>query len=335
MKALVTGGGGFLGLALVRALRQRGLAVRSISRQRYEVLTKLGVEQVRGDLVELAAVMAAVQGCDVVYHVAAKAGIWGPYEEYHRANVVGTENVIAACRRQGVARLVYTSSPSVVFDGDDMEGVNESVPYPAHFEAAYPQTKALAEQRILAANGPNLSTVALRPHLIWGPGDHHLLPRLVARSRAGQLRRIGRGKNKVDTVYIDNAVEAHLQAADALRPGAAAAGRAYFIANGEPVELWEMVNRLLAAAGEPPVQRAVPLRLALALAWVFETSARLRRQQAEPRLTRFVVREMATAHWFDLSAARRDFGYVPRVNVAEGLQLLQTHLQKTAGSRQV
>lgn len=335
MKALVTGGGGFLGLALVRALRQRGLAVRSISRQRYEVLTELGVEQVRGDLVELAAVMAAVQGCDVVYHVAAKAGIWGPYEEYHRANVVGTENVIAACRRQGVARLVYTSSPSVVFDGDDMEGVNESVPYPAHFEAAYPQTKALAEQRILAANGPNLSTVALRPHLIWGPGDHHLLPRLVARSRAGQLRRIGRGKNKVDTVYIDNAVEAHLQAADALRPGAAAAGRAYFIANGEPVELWEMVNRLLAAAGEPPVQRAVPLRLALALAWVFETSARLRRQQAEPRLTRFVVREMATAHWFDLSAARRDFGYVPRVNVAEGLQLLQTHLQKTAGSRQV
>lgn len=335
MKALVTGGGGFLGLALVRALRQRGLAVRSISRQRYEVLTKLGVEQVRGDLVELAAVMAAVQGCDVVYHVAAKAGIWGPYEEYHRANVVGTENVIAACRRQGVARLVYTSSPSVVFDGGDMEGVNESVPYPAHFEAAYPQTKALAEQRILAANGPNLSTVALRPHLIWGPGDHHLLPRLVARSRAGQLRRIGRGKNKVDTVYIDNAVEAHLQAADALRPGAAAAGRAYFIANGEPVELWEMVNRLLAAAGEPPVQRAVPLRLALALAWVFETSARLRRQQAEPRLTRFVVREMATAHWFDLSAARRDFGYVPRVNVAEGLQLLQTHLQKTAGSRQV
>ena len=328
MNALVTGGGGFLGLAIVRALRARGDTVRSLSRQEHPALRELGAEHMRGDVADAAAVNSAAVGCDIAFHVAAKAGIWGAYEEYHRANVLGTENVLAACRAHGIRRLVHTSSPSVVFNGRDMEGVDESVPYPTHFEAHYPHTKALAEQIVLKANAPTLATVALRPHLIWGPGDNHLLPRLIARAKSGQLRRIGTEDKLVDTVFIENAADAHLLAADALAPGAACAGKAYFISNGEPIELWDMVNRMLAAAGLPPVTRSMPVPVALALAWVFETFARMTGSENEPRLTRFVVCEMTTAHWFNLAAAKRDFGYVPRVSTEEGLRRLAQHLKQ-------
>ena len=327
MKALVTGGGGFLGMAIVRALRARGTAVRSLSRQAHPALRELGAEEVRGDIGDAGAVSAAAAGCDIVFHVAAKAGIWGGYEDYHRANVLGTENVIVACRHHRIQKLVHTSSPSVIFDGADLEGVDESVPYPKHFKAHYPHTKALAEQRVLAANSPTLATVALRPHLIWGPGDNQLLPRLIARAQQGQLRRIGSRRKLVDTVFIENAAEAHLLAGDALAPGSVCAGKAYFISNGEPIELWEMVNRMLAAAGLPPVVRSVPMPVALALAWCFETVARLTGRESEPRLTRFVVCEMSTAHWFNIAAAQRDFGYAPKVSTEEGLRRLAAHLQ--------
>ena len=334
MKALVTGGGGFLGQAIVRGLISRGAQVRSFSRAEHEGLRALGVEQLRGNLVDAAAVASAVQGADVVFHVAAKPGIWGAYEAYHQANVTGTEHVIAACRRHGVRRLVYTSSPSAVFDGRDMEGVDESAPYPSHFDAHYPRTKALAEQRVRAANDPQLATVSLRPHLIWGPGDNHLLPRLVARARAGQLRRIGSRPNLIDTVHVDNAADAHLLAADRLAPGSPIAGKVYFISQGDPVPMWDMVNRLLEAAGAPPVTKTVPTWLAMAMAWGFETAHRLANRPGEPRLTRFVVREMSTTHWFDISAARRDLGYSPRVSIDEGLEQLRSALQsaRTAGT---
>jgi nucleoside-diphosphate-sugar epimerase len=192
--------------------------VRSLARGRYPELDTLGVEQHQGDIAEADAVVRAAVGCDIVFHVAARAGLGGRYADYHRSNVVGTENVLAACRRHGIARLVYTSSPSVVFNSRDMEGVDESVPYPTHYEVHYPRTKALAEQAILRANSPSLATVSLRPHLIWGPGDNHLIPRLLARARAGRLRRIGRGSRLIDSIYIDNAADAHLLAADRLAP---------------------------------------------------------------------------------------------------------------------
>jgi nucleoside-diphosphate-sugar epimerase len=329
MKALVTGGGGFLGLAIVRRLVEQGTTVCSFSRQRHNQLDALYVEQRQGDLADEAAVSKAVAGCDVVFHVAAKPGIWGPYEDYHRTNFIGTRNVIAACREHGVARLVYTSSPSVVFDGRDMEGVDESVPYPSHFATHYPRTKAAAEQLVRAANDERLGTVSLRPHLVWGPGDNHLLPRLVARARAGHLRRIGRARKLVDTIYIDNAAEAHLLAAEKLAPGAVVAGKVYFISQGEPVDLWEMINRLLEAAGAPTVQRSIPQGVALTLAWGFENVHRLLHRPGEPRLTRFVVEELCTSHWFDLSAARRDLGYRPTVSISEGLQRLREHLSRS------
>jgi nucleoside-diphosphate-sugar epimerase len=327
VKALVTGGGGFLGGAIVRQLVARGAKVRAFSRRDYPALQALGVEQRMGDLADARAVAAAAEGCDIVFHAAAKAGIWGLYEEYHRANVTGTENIIAACRKCGIKRLVHTSSPSVVFDGEDMEGVDESVPYAGHFEANYPKTKALAEQLVRGAAGRELATVCLRPHLIWGPGDNHLLPRLVARAKTGQLRRIGRRRTMIDTVYVDNAAEAHLLAADRLSPGGPISGRAYFISQGEPKETWEMINLLLEAAGAPPVEKSIPRPAALALAWCFETVHRLSRNPGEPRLTRFVVNELCTAHWFDIGAARRELGYAPSVSIAEGLRRLKIHWQ--------
>jgi nucleoside-diphosphate-sugar epimerase len=326
MKALVTGGGGFLGGAIVRLLKERGDDVRSISRGRYQELAQLGVEQVQGDLADTDSVTRAIAGCDVVFHVAAKAGIWGDYDDYYEANVTGTENVIAACTEMGVDRLVYTSSPSVVFDGQDVEGGDESLPYPAHFETSYPETKAMAEQLVLEANTPQLATVSLRPHLIWGPGDNHLVPRIIAKAKAGRLRRIGNRPCLVDTVYVDNAAKAHLQAADRLACGSPIAGKAYFISNGEPVPLWEMVDRILAAAGLPPVTGTISPKAAYGIGAVCEQLWKLLPLKGEPPMTRFVARELSTAHWFDISAARRDLGYQPEITIEEGLKRLKSWL---------
>lgn len=330
MKALLTGGGGFLGGAIVRRLLARGDEVRSFARGHYPQLDALGVMQFQGDLVDSAAIAAAGQGCDALFHVAAKAGLGGRYAAYHAANVTGTENVIAACRQHGIRRLIYTSSPSVVFAGRDMEGVDESAPYPSHFEAHYPETKARAEQLILAANGADLATIALRPHLIWGPGDNHLVPRILARGRSGRLRRIGSANKLIDSTYIDNAADAHLLAADRLRPGVAVAGRAYFISNGEPMPLWDLVNRILACGDLPPVTRSIPAWLAHAAGATLECAYRVLGRNDEPPMTRFLARELATAHWFNISAARRDLAYAPAVSLDEGLRRLRRHLMPGA-----
>jgi 2-alkyl-3-oxoalkanoate reductase len=320
MNALVTGGGGFLGGAIVRRLVARGDHVRSLSRRLYPELDALGVEQIQGDVADLDPTETVVAGCDVIFHVAAKAGVWGPYADYYRANVVGTQNIVAACRKHGVHRLVYTSSPSVVFDGRDLEGVDESTPYPKHYEAAYPKTKAEAERLVLAANGPDLATVALRPHLIWGPGDNHLLPRILERGRAGRLRRIGRANKLIDSIYIDNAAGAHLLAADRLTPGSPIAGKPYFLSNSEPIPLWDLINCILATAGISPVTRTVPVWLAYTAGWLLETAYTLLGRRDEPPMTRFLARELTTSHWFNIAAARRDLGYEPKVSIAEGLR---------------
>lgn len=328
MKVLVTGGGGFLGKAIVKLLLAQGSDVCSFSRNIYPQLTALGVEQFVGDLTDMSAIIKAVDGCDLVYHVAAKAGVWGSYEDFYRPNVIGTKNVIQACRKCAVTRLIYTSSPSVVFDGSDMEGIDESVPYPDHYLSWYPLTKAEAEQFVLAANGTTLATVALRPHLIWGPEDNHLVPRILERGRAGALRRIGDRPCLVDSVYIDNAANAHILAARNLSIGSTVAGKAYFIANDEPLPLWDMINRILAAGAVPAVEKSISPQLAYIIGSLLENVYRLFKLSGEPRMTRFVAKELSTAHWFDLSAARRDFGYQPEVSIDEGLKRLQIWLQQ-------
>lgn len=324
-RVLVTGGGGFLGGAIVRALVRRGEIVRSFSRGLYPDLQALGVEQVQGDLRDRRAVESACRGVETVFHTAAKAGVWGRPRDFVATNVDGTRHVIAACRTQAVPQLVYTSSPSVVFDGSDMEGIDESAPYPKRYLAHYPRTKAEAERRVRAAADAGLKTISLRPHLIWGPGDNHLAPRIIARAR--RLRRVGRGRNRVDTIYIDNAAEAHVRAAEALRAKPELSGRVYFISQGAPVPLWDMVDAILEAAGLPPVRRSISPRTALAVGAVLEFVYRGLGIRAEPPMTRFVAKELATAHWFDITAARRDFGYTPMVSTAEGLQRLAAWLR--------
>ena len=262
--------------------------------------------------------------------VAAKAGLWGPFPEYHRVNVVGTENVIAACRRHGVQRLIYTSSPSVVFTGHDLEGVDESVPYANRYDAAYPATKAIAEKLVLAASDASLATISLRPHLIWGPGDNNILPRVFALARAKRLYRIGRRNPLIDPIYIDNAAEAHLLAADRLEPGSPSAGRTYFITQGETIPLWDMIDRLLGAANLGPVRRSISRPLALAAAGLLEAAYRLTGRREEPPMTRFLARQLSTPHWFNIDAARRDLGYEPRVSIAEGLRRLEQWLRLQA-----
>ena len=340
MRVLVTGGGGFLGQTIVRQLVARGDSVRSLSRGDYPALKALGVKCVAGDIADRAVVNAAARGCEAVFHVAAKAGVWGRYDDYHRANVIGTENVIAACLSESVPKLIHTSSPSVVFDGRDEAGIDESAPYPSRYLAHYPQTKAMAERAVLAANGSMtasgypLATVALRPHLIWGPGDNHLVPRLIERSRQGKLRRVGLGANLVDTVYVENAADAHLQAADALLPDSAVAGRAFFISNGEPLPLWNLIDRMLACAGEPPVTKSISASAAYWIGGAMELAYTLLGRTDEPPMTRFVARQLATSHWFKLDAARAAFGYAPRVTVEEGLVRLREWLSAPEGIRQ-
>ena len=328
MRALVTGGGGFLGTAIVRQLRARGDFVQSFSRVHHPHLAELGVGEIRGDLRDPAAVEAAVAGSDVVFHVAAKPPPWGHPADYDAINVDGTRHVIDACRAQGVEHLVYTSTPSVAQGGRDVEGGDESLPYETHFRGAdYPRTKALAEQTILAADDASLRTVALRPHLIWGPDDPHFLPRFVARARAGTLRRIGTVDPLIDPTYVDDAARAHLLAADRLCAGAPIHGKPYFITGDERIGVWTMINRLLATAGAPPIQRSLPVGLARAAAGLVETTHRLLGRKGEPRVTRFLVEQLTHARWFDLTAARRDLGYAPQISIADGLGRVKMHVQ--------
>jgi nucleoside-diphosphate-sugar epimerase len=323
MKVLVTGGGGFLGGALCRGLLARGDSPVSFQRRRSAARDAMGIEQRLGDLADAQAVIRACDGVDAVLHNAAKAGQWGSRDAYFSANVTGTENVIAACRAQRITRLVYTSTPSVTHSGrTPVQGGNEAnTPYGEHFKAWYPASKKVAEQRLLAANDGTLATVALRPRLIWGPGDTQLLPRLVERAAAGRLRFVGDGENRMDTTFVENAVDAHLRALDALQPAAACAGRAYFISNGEPLSSREIVNDLLRAADAPEVDKSIPFAVAYAAGAVLELGWRLLRLGGEPPMTRFLAEQLSTPHWYDISAAERDFGYRPRVSVAEGLAL--------------
>ena len=331
MHALVTGAGGFLGQYIVEQLVARGDQVRALVRRKYPALEALGVECVHGDVQELADVKRACRGVKVVFHVAAVAGIWGSWKHYYNTNVLGTKNVISGCHHGGATRLVFTSSPSVTFTGRDQCGVDESAPYAKRWLAHYPHTKAIAEQMVLKANGEHqLLTCALRPHLIWGPRDQHLIPRLLDRARKGQLRQVGDGKNLIDAVYVENAAAAHLLAAGALRPESAACGKAYFVTNGEPVNCWAWINEILKLAGISPVERRLSLPAAYTAGAVLEGLWTLLRRSDEPRMTRFLAAQLGTSHYFDITAARRDLGYVPRISMAEGMQRLTSWLRAAA-----
>jgi len=323
MKALVTGASGFLGGAIVRQLLAAGHEVRGACRNAVPELEALGVEILRIDLRDRDAAIAACRGSDVVFHTAGLAGMAGPWKRYYDSNVAATMHIVAGCLQHGVGRLVFTSSPSVVFDGADQCGIDESAPYPKRWLCHYQHSKALAERHALEASGRGgLLTCALRPHLVWGPGDRHLVPGLIQRRRANRLWQVGDGSNRIDTIYIDNAAEAHLLAAQSLVPGAAAAGRAYFISQGEPIHCWQWINQILALVGLAPTPRRISLRAATWLGAAMEGLFRIVPGAGEPPLTRFIAAQLGRSHFYDISRAKRDLGYEPRVSTAEGMRRL-------------
>lgn len=318
-KVIVTGGGGFIGQAVVRLLAQRGVETAVVGRHRYPALADLNVTFFCGDIRDQHFLLQAFKGYDTVFHVAAKAGIWGAAQEYDEINVTGSRHVLQACRTNGIRNLIYTSSPSVVFNGE-MAGVDEQAPYPNQFLCHYARTKALAEQLILHADSAELHTTALRPHLVWGPGDTNLIPRLIARGRSGQLKQVGEGANLVDISYIDNVAAAHLLAADNLEGPGTAAGKAYFISQGEPVNLWDWINDLFSRLKIPPVRRQVGFRQAYVAGMLLEGIFSLLRLQQEPAMTRFLAEQLAKSHYFSINRAREELGYLPAISTSEGLE---------------
>ncbi|MEY8200740.1 MAG: 2-alkyl-3-oxoalkanoate reductase [Colwellia sp.] len=344
----VTGAGGFLGKAICRLLRLADIKVTGFARGNYPELTQMGVNMVQGDIIDFVRLKETMQSCDLVFHVAAKAGVWGSKDDYFKPNIQGAQNIIQACQELAITRLVYTSTPSVTFAGVDEEGIDESTPYADKFLNFYGESKALAEQLVLAASNSSkqggnqtsaqkasqnvhhenvLKTVALRPHLIWGPNDPHLVPRVLERARAGKLKLVGKADKLVDTIFVDNAAYAHILAAVALnKPKASCIGKAYFISNDQPITMAAMLNNILHCVDLPPVKKRVPSAVAYAAGATLEWFYKVLNIKQEPIMTRFVARQLSTSHYFDISAAKKDLGYTPLISIAEGMKQLKLSL---------
>ncbi len=320
---MVTGAAGFVGRHLVDALAARGDAVVSVDLGRPPPPVP-GGESVAADIRDVQAMRAACAGADVVFHNASLVHTkHNRVDDVWSVNLGGTEAVLAACREAGVPRLVYVSSASAVYEGRDIENGDESLPYSSISQAPYADSKIAAEKKVLEANGERLATCAVRPHVVFGPGDTRFLPAILARARAGKLKLgVGRDGKLSDFTYISNLVDALLLAADHVGPGGKAAGQAYFVTNGEPYPFFGFVGDVLAQLGLPPIKGSVPFPVAYAVAAVAEAWDTLKggTLHAEDGLTRFAVRYMCTHHYFSIAKARRDLGYEPRVSLAEGIR---------------
>ncbi|MCL1079987.1 NAD-dependent epimerase/dehydratase family protein [Parashewanella spongiae] len=319
--AFVTGAGGFLGQVICRRLLAVGIKVTGFARSLYPELEQLGVTMIQGDLANKSAVISAMKNCDMVFHVASKAGVWGSKASYFEPNVNGTENIVAGCQQHEIKYLIYTSTPSVTFAGIDESGIDESAPYATKFMNHYGHSKAVAEQYILESNSESLKTVALRPHLIWGPNDPHLIPRVLERAKSGRLKLVGHTDKLVDTIYVDNAAYGHLLAAlDLTLNEPKSQGKAYFLSNDEPITMAEMLNKILATEHLPKVTSRVPTVVAYAVGGMLEVAYKLLNKQQEPLMTRFVAKQLSCSHYYDISAAKGDFGYKALVSIDEGMK---------------
>ncbi len=321
-KVLVTGGGGFVGKAIVGQLLGRGLTVQVIGRHSYPEVTAMGAHCLCGDICDRDFLVDSFSGADTIFHVAALAGVWGKWQDYYRINVLGTKNVLAACDTCNVSRLVYTSTPSVVFAGNDIEGGDESLPLAETFLCHYAKSKVMAEKLVLNHKIADLVSCAIRPHLVWGPGDPHLISRLLARGRSGKLKQVGKGENRVDISYIDNVAHAHLLAADNLENIGSADGQAYFISQGEPVNLWNWIGELFERTNTPKIRSRISFRAAYLIGGLLESFYLLFRIKKEPMMTRFVAEQLAKSHYFSINKAQRDLGYEPLVSNEQGMERL-------------
>ena len=327
-KVLVTGGGGFVGTALVRQLMAKGSSVSVAGRNRYEHIERLGASSLVGDISDPSFTAHLCRGMDTVFHVAAKAGIWGPWQEYKSINIDGTSNIVESCKRNEVGCLVYTSNPSVVFAGAGIVNGDETLPYADKFLCSYAKSKATAERTVLASSGERLRTCAIRPHLIWGPGDPHLIPRLIDRGRSGKLKIIGNGANIVDITYVDNVAHAHILAAESLHRSSRFSGQAYFIGQESPVNLWDWINELYRDLGIETLAAKVPFRAAYLAGWLLELLHRLPVVRSEPQMTRFLAMQLAHSHCFSHKKAEQEIGYTPIVSLEEGKKRLLESLSR-------
>ncbi len=318
MKILVTGGGGFLGTEICKQLLQKQHEVVSASRSHYPHLEELGVEQRK---IDLSKSTIDLVGVDAVIHTAAKAGVWGSYDEFYQNNFISTQNILKASMDSGITKFVYTSSPSVVFGKDDIENADESIDYPSKFYTAYSETKAMAEKLVLDKNSSDFKTVAIRPHLIWGEGDPHLTPRLISKAKAGRLKVVGYGENLVDVIHVKNAAHAHVLALETLSKSEFEGGKAYFVGQERPVNLWDFINQILKYAGLDPVDQYIGFKTAYVLGGILEVLFKiLGVRSPEPPMTRFVALQLAKHHYFSHKSAREDLGYAPIVSIEDGLK---------------
>lgn len=327
-KIVITGGGGFVGKAIVTMALAQDIECTVVGRNRYPEVEALGANCISGDIRDVDFLDEAFRDVDTVFHAAALAGIWGPWSDYYSINVVGTENVLAACRKNSIPRLVYTSTPSVVFNRDDIKGGDECLPYPEMFLCNYAKSKVMAERMVLAAQSEELSVCALRPHLVWGPGDPHLIPRLLQKGKNRELKRVGDGNNLVDISYIDNVAHAHILAARSLETDKRAAGKTYFVSQGTPVKLWDWINDLFSKIGIEPITQTVPFPVAYCAGAMLEVAHNVFMKNKEPRMTRFLAEQLAKSHYFSCSAIEQDLGYVPIVSTEEGMNNLINWIQE-------
>ena len=328
-RVVVLGGSGFVGRALVQRLVNDGFETAVVARNAFPDAEGLGVRFLSGDIGDADFLKNSLAGYDTVFHLASKTGIWGDKEEFYRTNVVGTQNVLDACRANNIHALIYASTPGVVYQKDDLCGVNERTPYARDFLCDYARTKAIAEKMVLEANSDALKTIALRPHLVWGPGDTHHIPRLLGQARCRQLTRIGEGHNLVDVTYIDNAADAFVLAAKNLHGPASGAGKPYFISQGEPVNLWNWLNKFFRRLDIPVVEESISFQKAYLMGMFMEKAFPLARIKREPCMTRFLAVQLAKSHWFSIENANRDLGYFPKVSTAEGINAILQWVNKS------
>lgn len=319
MRVLLTGGSSLLGAGAVRALHARGDHVVVLQRGPATVASELGLTEHLADLNDAEAVGRALEGREAVIHLAARVGVVGSAAQFHGANVAGTRTVLEAARVAGVSRFVFISSPSVAHSGSAIAGTGADPADPKRARGHYSRSKAQAELDVLAADAPGFATIAIRPHLIWGPGDTQLVGRIVDRARAGRLALVGGGRALIDTTYIDNAVDAVVAALDHAPAGH---GQAFVVSNGEPRTVAELFERICSAGGAQPPTRSVPRSVAWAGGAVAEGLWWLGRRTGDPPMTRFLAGQLATAHWFDQRLARGVLDWSPRISLVQGFALL-------------
>ncbi|MBT1666353.1 NAD-dependent epimerase/dehydratase family protein [Curtobacterium flaccumfaciens] len=328
MKVLVTGASGFLGQATAAAVRDAGHEVRTFQRRPSGVP---GVQDVAGTMTDDAAIVRAVDGVEAVVHLAAKVSLAGDPADFARVNIEGTRSLLAAARAAGVGRFVFVSSPSVAHTGSSLVGADAGPAEPSRARGDYARTKAAAELLALGADAPDFAVVAVRPHLVWGPGDTQLVGRIVERARAGRLPLLDSGAALIDTLYVDNAATAMVAALERVTDDGVH-GNAYVVTNGEPRPVADLLAGICTASGVRPPQWHVPAAVARAAGSVVEAVWRVRPGEDEPPMTRFLAEQLSTAHWFDQRRTRSDLRWSPSVSVDEGLERLRAAAQASSAA---